>query len=90
MAVSFVGLLLGPIFPCAAGMFMRGMTRREALSGMGTISACGSLGGAVAPFLTGLLAQAVGTFVLHPIVIALLAVMLLCWYGIPNPDKRRE
>ncbi|KAM4060516.1 major facilitator superfamily protein [Hirsutella rhossiliensis] len=90
VAVSIVGLLLGPIYPCAAAVFMRGMSRRDALSGMGTISACGSLGGAVAPFVTGLLAQAVGTYVLHPIVIALFVVMLLCWYGVPSPEKRTE
>ncbi|EQL03706.1 MFS efflux transporter [Ophiocordyceps sinensis CO18] len=66
------------------------MSRRDALSGMGTISACGSLGGAVAPFVTGLLAQAVGTYVLHPIVIALFVLMLLCWYGVPTPAKRTD
>ena len=90
VAVSIVGLLLGPVYPCSAAVFMRGMSRRDALSGMGTISACGSLGGAVAPFITGLLAQAVGTYVLHPIVIALFVVMLLCWYGIPVEQKRTE
>ncbi|PNY23548.1 Bypass of stop codon protein 6 [Tolypocladium capitatum] len=90
VAVSIVGLLLGPVYPCAAAVFMRGMPRRDALSGIGTISACGSLGGAVAPFITGLLAQAVGTYVLHPIVIALFVVMLLCWYGIPAERKRTE
>lgn len=90
VAVAIVGLFLGPIYPCAAAVFMRCMTRSEALSGMGTTSACGSLGGALAPFITGLLAQAVGTWVLHPIVIALFVVMLLCWYGIPNERKRTE
>ena len=90
VAVSIVGLMLGPIYPCAAAVFMRNMTRREALSGMGTISACGSLGGALAPFITGLLAQAVGTFVLHPIVIFLFVVMLICWWGVPSEDKRTE
>lgn len=90
VAVSIVGLMLGPIYPCCAAVFMRNMTRRERLSGMGTISACGSLGGAVAPFVTGLLAQAVGTFVLHPIVIFLFVVMLVCWWAIPSEDKRSE
>jgi fucose permease len=90
VAVSIVGLMLGPIYPCSAAVFLRNLPRREALSGMGTISAFGSLGGAVAPFVTGLLAQAVGTFVLHPIVIFLFLVMLICWWGIPTEDKRSE
>ena len=34
-----------------------------------------SSGGAAAPFTTGILAQAVGTFVLHPIAIGLFSVM---------------
>jgi fucose permease len=90
VAVSFVGLLLGPIYPCATAVFMRCMTRQEALSGIATISACGSMGGAVAPFVTGLLAQAVGTWVLHPIVIFLFVCMLGCWYCIPTEQKRTE
>jgi len=57
---------------------------------MGAISAFGSLGGAVAPFVTGLLAQAVGTWVLHPIVIALFVAMMLCWYEIPTESKRKQ
>ncbi|KAI5463483.1 major facilitator superfamily domain-containing protein [Mariannaea sp. PMI_226] len=90
VAVSIVGLFLGPVYPCAAAVFMRCMTRQEALSGIATISACGSMGGAVAPFVTGLLAQAVGTWVLHPIVIFLFVVMLGCWYCIPAEQKRTE
>ena len=90
ISLAIVGLLLGPIYPCAAAVFMRTMTRSEKLSGMGVISAFGSSGGAAAPFTTGILAQAVGTFVLHPIAIALFAVMMVCWYGIPSTRKRNE
>jgi fucose permease len=90
VAVSIVGLMLGPIYPCAAAVFMRGLPPSEALSRMGTISACGSLGGAICPFITGLLAQAVGTWVLHPIVITLFVIMLVCWYGVPTKPKRSE
>ncbi|KAF4339451.1 bypass of stop codon 6 [Fusarium beomiforme] len=90
IAVSVVGLLLGPIYPCASAVFLRGMSRREALTGIGTINACDSAGGAIAPFVTGLLAQAFGTFVLHPIVIFLFVVMLLCWYFFPTKERRTD
>ena len=90
VAVAIVGLLLGPIYPCSVTVFMRRMTRSEALSGMSTVSAFGSLGGAIAPFVTGMLAQVVGTWVLHPIAIFLFVVMLACWYGIPAERKRTE
>ena len=90
IAVAIVGLAMGHIYPCAAAVFMRNMTRQDSLRGMVAISASGSLGGAMAPFLTGLLAQEAGTFVLHPIVISLLGVMLACWYGIPGKARRDE
>jgi fucose permease len=90
VAVSIVGLLLGPVYPCATAVFSRAIGRQHQVSSLGVISAFGSSGGAVAPFATGILAQAVGTFVLHPIAIGLFAVMLICWYGLPNIRKRTE
>jgi len=90
VAVAIVGLLLGPIYPCATVIFSSAISRQEQVSGLSVISAFGSSGGAVAPLITGILAQAVGTFVLHPIVIGLFAVMLGCWYGLPNMRKRKD
>ncbi|KAL8349183.1 hypothetical protein RB601_002003 [Gaeumannomyces tritici] len=90
VAVAFVGLLLGPVYPCAVSVFMRSMDRAERFGGLGVITAFGSSGGAAAPFTTGLLAQLAGTFVLHPIVIVLIGVMLLCWWSIPKEEKRTE
>jgi len=90
MLQAVIGLLLGPVYPCATTIFTRSLPRSMQVSGMGVISAFGSSGGAVAPFTTGILAQAVGTYVLHPIAISLFAVMLVSWYGLPNIRKRRE
>ena len=90
VAVSIVGLLLGPVYPCATVIFSRAINRKDQVSSLSVISAFGSSGGAVAPFTTGILAQATGTFVLHPIAIGLFGVMLVCWYCLPNPRKRTE
>lgn len=90
VAVAIVGLLLGPVFPCATIIFSRAIGRKEQVSSLSVISAFGSSGGAVAPFTTGILAQAAGTFVLHPIAIGLFGVMLVCWFCIPNVKKRAE
>lgn len=55
------------------------------------ITSAGSSGGAVAPFMTGLLAQVVGTWVLHPVCIVLYTCMLGSWYGLFRGNvKRRE
>jgi len=90
VAVAIVGLLLGPVYPCATAIFSRAIGRKEQVSSLSVISAFGSSGGAFAPFITGLLAQVVGTFVLHPIAIGLFAVMLACWFALPQVRKRTD
>jgi fucose permease len=90
VAIAIVGLLLGPVYPCATVVFSRAIGRREQVSSLSVISAFGSSGGAIAPFTTGILAQAAGTFVLHPIAIGLFAVMFACWLGLPNIRKRSD
>ncbi|KAI9649738.1 hypothetical protein NHQ30_002319 [Ciborinia camelliae] len=90
VAVSIVGLLLGPVYPCAAYVFTRIVPRQYQVSGMSVISALGSSGGAIAPFTTGVLAQAVGNFVLHPIALGLFVVMMICWFLLPKEEKKDE
>lgn len=88
--MAIVGLFLGPVYPCAATIFTRAIGKKQQVSSMSVISAFGSSGGAVAPFTTGILSQAVGTFVLHPVAIGLFGVMLICWFYLPNVRKRTE
>lgn len=89
-ALAVVGLLLGPVYPCATAVFMRSMGIHERVGGISVISAFGSSGGAAAPFTVGVLAELVGPAVLHPITIALCGVMMSCWYGLPKRPKRAE
>ncbi|KAL3419060.1 MFS efflux [Phlyctema vagabunda] len=90
VALVIVGLLLGPVYPCATHVFSKLISRGDQVSSLGIISAFGSSGGAVAPFTTGILAQAVGTFVMHPIAVGLFAVMIACWFGLPALRKRTD
>ena len=90
VAVSIVGLLLGPVYPCATAVFSRLIPLRLQMSSLAAVSAMGSSGGAVAPFFTGILAQSSGTWVLHPICISLFGGMTLCWALLPKLGKRRE
>ncbi|KAI9842598.1 MAG: hypothetical protein M1837_007036 [Sclerophora amabilis] len=90
VAVSIVGLLLGPVYPCATAIFSRLLPRNIQTSSLAFVSATGSSGGALAPFTTGILAQAVGTFVLHPVCIGLFGVMEVCWFLLPRVRKRTE
>ena len=88
VAVSIVGLLLGPIYPCATAVYVKLIPLRLQMSSLAAISALGSSGGAFAPFFTGLLAQEVGTWVLHPICIGLFAGMVGCWVALPRVERR--
>lgn len=90
VAVSLLGLLLGPVYPCVQTIFSRLMPRHVQTTAIGFIGGAGSSGGAVAPFTTGILAQAVGTWVLHPVCIGLYVAMIVFWYSLPRASKRRD
>lgn len=88
VAVAIVGLLLGPVYPCATSVFTILLPRSLHITSIGFISAMGSSGGAVAPFFTGLLAQKFSTVVLHPICIGLYVSMVICWFYLPWIHKK--
>ncbi|KAF1927957.1 MFS general substrate transporter [Didymella exigua CBS 183.55] len=90
VAVSLLGLLLGPVYPCAQTIFSRLVPRHLQTTAIGFIGSAGSSGGAVAPFTTGFLAQAVGTWAIHPVALGLYGAMLLCWFALPRVNKRTE
>ncbi|KAJ5488956.1 hypothetical protein N7539_003846 [Penicillium diatomitis] len=90
VAVAILGLLLGPVFPSATAVFVQLLPRRMHMTSLSFISALGSSGGAVSPFITGLLAQHVGTMVLHPICIGLYGVMATSWLLLPKIVKRSD
>lgn len=90
VAISIVGLLLGPVYPCATSVISKLVGKRLQISSLAAVSALGSSGGALAPFFTGLLAQQVGTWVLHPVCVLLYVAMVGCWWGLPRIGKRRE
>ncbi|KAL8646817.1 MAG: hypothetical protein Q9210_005915, partial [Variospora velana] len=90
VAVSIVGLLLGPVYPCSTAVYSRLLDRSIQMSSLSIVSALGSSGGAVAPFFTGLLAQQVGTWVLHPICLGLLVCMIALWISLPKLGRKEE
>ena len=90
VAVSFLGFLLGPAYPCATTVFARLLPAEVQMSAIAFVTTAGSSGGAVVPFTTGILAQAVGAWVLHPMCVGFFVVMLGCWVGLPKVRKREE
>lgn len=90
VAVAFSGLLLGPIYPAATHIFQRTIPKRMQISSLSLIGSIGTSGGAIAPFMTGMIAQRAGTYVLHPICIGLFAIMGITWFVLPEPEKKSE
>jgi fucose permease len=90
VSVAILGLLLGPVYPSATAVFTKLLPRSMHISSLSFISALGSSGGAFSPFVTGILAQNVGTMVLHPICIGLYGVMATSWLLLPKISKRSE
>jgi len=90
VAVAFSGLLLGPIYPAAVHIFQRLIPKKMQISSLSLIGSIGTSGGAIAPFMTGMIAQKAGTFVLHPICIGLFAMMAITWWILPEPERKSE
>jgi fucose permease len=88
VAVTVLGLLLGPIYPCSMNVFSRLLPKNTQMSSLSIISALGSSGGALVPFLTGISAQQAGTFILHPIAIGCYVLMETSWLTLPRMKKQ--
>lgn len=66
VSVAILGLLLGAVYPSATAVFTKLLPWSMHISGLSSISALGSSGGAVSPFFTGILAQNVGLWCCIP------------------------
>lgn len=87
--ISIAGLFIGPNYPLMITYATRkGLIPRKIQVVVLTITtAFGSSGGAIFPFLIGLLSQVSGTYVVMPMFIALYALMLALWIIMPNMDR---
>lgn len=87
VSVAILGLLLGPVYPAATTVFMKLLPSNLQTMSISFIASAGSSGGAVVPFLTGLAAQSIATWVLHPICVGAFVLMLACWICLPRIRK---
>ncbi|KAK7202406.1 major facilitator superfamily domain-containing protein [Myxozyma melibiosi] len=87
VAVAIVGLFVGPMAPSTLTAVSDLLPRRIQTFSLTVVSAFGSMGGALWPFITGMLAQKKGTFVVHPVAIALFVGMLVLWCFLHTAEK---
>ncbi|KAK7208529.1 major facilitator superfamily domain-containing protein [Myxozyma melibiosi] len=89
IGAAFVGVCYGPLFPTAVLALSRILPSRLHIASVGFASSFGGAGSAVFPFITGAIAESKGTWVLQPIVIALIITMLVLWLYIPTVEASR-
>ncbi|ESX03556.1 hypothetical protein KL918_004601 [Ogataea parapolymorpha] len=89
VAVSFAGIFIGPIYPLMITIAVRILPRKIQVISLTIMTAFGSSGGALFPFLVGLVSQYAGAFVCMPFVIGLLTCTCIIWFLLPNPDRPR-
>ncbi|KAI0676395.1 MFS general substrate transporter [Trametes maxima] len=88
IAVSFVGVLLGPIYPIVMNHASRVLPPWLLTGSIGWIAGFGQAGSALLPFITGALASRVGIKSLQPLLVSMMGFMLFLWALVPNNPRR--
>ncbi|KAL1744649.1 major facilitator superfamily domain-containing protein [Schizophyllum fasciatum] len=90
VAVSIIGLLMGPMYPIMVSQTRRALPPWLLTGGIGWIGGIGQSGSAVLPFITGVLSDRFGISSLQPFVLSMLVVMGGTWFSIaPRATLRR-
>ncbi|KAK1232469.1 hypothetical protein PQX77_004407 [Marasmius sp. AFHP31] len=87
IAVSFIGLLLGPMFPLMVSHGSRIIPASLFTGSMGWITGIGMSGSAALPFITGVLAAKYGIGSLQPFLIAMMSTMVGMWAMVPKTRR---
>ncbi|KAM5543017.1 hypothetical protein V8D89_003401 [Ganoderma adspersum] len=90
VAVSFVGMLLGPMYPLVMNHARQVLPPWLLTGCIGWIAGFGQAGSAFLPFVTGALASKVGIKVLQPLVVSMMGLMVGVWALVPNTPRRHE
>ncbi|KAF9495023.1 MFS general substrate transporter [Pleurotus eryngii] len=90
VAVSLVGVLLGPFYPIAMNHAGRIIPRWLLTGSIGWIAGFGQAGSAVIPFMTGALASKYGIQSLQPLLVAMMVLMIILWTLVPRAQRRED
>ncbi|KIM30930.1 hypothetical protein M408DRAFT_21744 [Serendipita vermifera MAFF 305830] len=90
VAISIIGVLLGPMYPICINHAGRIIPRNILSGSIGWIAGFGQAGSAVLPFITGALASQFGIVSLQPLLVSMMAFMTILWALVPGHSKRRD
>ncbi|KAH9846506.1 MFS general substrate transporter [Lenzites betulinus] len=88
IAVSFVGVLLGPIYPIVINHAARVLPPWLLTGCIGWIAGFGQAGSAFLPFVTGAVAGKVGIKGLQPLLVSMMGLMIGLWAFVPGAPHR--
>jgi fucose permease len=77
--LCLLGFSFGPIYPITISFLSNKVSNRILPGAVGFLASLGSIGGAMFPWLTGILAQRIGLWSLMPLVILLTLAMICLW-----------
>ncbi|KAF5322629.1 hypothetical protein D9619_002070 [Psilocybe cf. subviscida] len=84
IAVSLIGVFLGPMYPVAISYTPLILPRSLVNGAIGWITAVGATGSALLPFLTGQIANKYGIGIMQPFLVVMMVIMLGCWALVPK------
>ncbi|KAJ7033674.1 major facilitator superfamily domain-containing protein [Mycena alexandri] len=90
VAVSIVGVLLGPIYPIVMNVSGRVLPRWILTGSIGWIAGFGQAGSALFPFITGAIASKTGIKALQPLLISMMSLMVVLWAFVPSATRRMD
>jgi len=88
VAVSFIGLLLGPMYPILVAHATKILPRWLLTGCVGWIAGVGQAGSAVLPFITGILAAKYGIGSLQPFMVVMMTALIGLWAAVPKDQRR--
>ncbi|KIJ59385.1 hypothetical protein HYDPIDRAFT_118606 [Hydnomerulius pinastri MD-312] len=90
LAVSIIGVLLGPMYPIAMNHCGRVLPRWLLTGAIGWIAGVGQAGSALIPFLAGAVASKGGIKTLQPVLVGILCLMTMLWALVPKSSRRPD
>ncbi|RDB30820.1 Bypass of stop codon protein 6 [Hypsizygus marmoreus] len=90
VAVSLVGVLLGPMYPITMNHAGRVLPRWILTGSIGWIAGFGQAGSALLPFMTGALSSKFGIRSLQPLLVAMMGLMIVMWALVPRGPRRAD
>ncbi|KAG2733200.1 hypothetical protein G9P44_004190 [Scheffersomyces stipitis] len=91
LAITLGGIAIGPVYPLMITYVVSDglLPRKIQVISMTITTAFGSSGGAIFPFLVGLVSQFAGAYIVFPMFIAMFTSVIVLWLLIPNTNKRK-